>query len=409
MNRRMRLIYGVLLTVVLLVAVSVQGASLSGDSGTNLTRIAVEAGESDRNNRSDPPIAAMDERNVWRSRELSMLSIGMGVGDVTGDGANDVVLLGPGSVELYEFKDRRLTKTAEYTKRPLEFKSVDIADVRPLGGRPRIYVTAQNRGTIASFVLEYRDGKLAPVITDFQYYLRVIRYPTRGPILLGQRKGLGRVYEGPVYRLEDKGDELAVTGRFGVPLTIPIFGFCIGDFEGSRKPIIAVYDREEHLRLYRPSGKRMFTSQEYYGGTDVILRRVGPEEENKALLDEDNEREYCRPRMMAVDLNHDSVSELLVIAHKSKTGRYLSRMRMLGEGQVISLQWNGDSMRERWATPPIQGMITDFAIDKLPGLSGLRLITVERKKTDWLSFLSSKSQVRAYNVDFLQAEGGAAR
>ncbi len=32
---------------------------------------------------------------VWRSQELSTLAIGMGVGDVDGDGANEIVLIDP--------------------------------------------------------------------------------------------------------------------------------------------------------------------------------------------------------------------------------------------------------------------------------------------------------------------------
>jgi len=61
--------------------------------------------------------------------------------------------------------------------------------------------------------------------------------------------------------------------------------------------------------------------------------------------------------------------------------------------------WNGDALEQKWKTPRIQGMITDFAVDELPGLNGRWLITLERQKTDWLSFLSSRSQVRAYNLD----------
>ena len=122
-------------------------------------------------------------------------------------------------------------------------------------GPARNYFTAQNRGDIASIVLEYRNGEIYPAVLDFPYYLRLIIYPTHGPILLGQKRGIYRMYEGPIYRLEDKGDELQVSGRFGVPLKIPIFGFAIGDFEGKRQPMIAVYDRDEHMRLYTPPGK----------------------------------------------------------------------------------------------------------------------------------------------------------
>jgi hypothetical protein len=340
--------------------------------------------------------------SVWRSEDIELLGVGMSVGDVDGDGKNEIVIIDPTSVYVYRLSEGRLHLLAEYGSGNLELKSVDVAKIRG-SGPPRIYVTAQNRGALASFVLELSGGKLTPVITDFPYYLRVINYPTRGPILLGQQKGLNRVYEGPIYQLTDKGNALEVLGRFGVPLKIPIFGFAIGDLEGKRKPVIAVYDKQDHLRVYDPTGKRLYVSHEYYGGSDVVLRLGGPTERTGRLDDEN--KEFFRPRVMSVDLDNDSVYEVIALTHASKTGRYLSRTKMLEEGQVVSLKWNGDVLIPVWSTAPVQGMITDFAIDTLPGLTGRRLIVLERKKTDWLSFLRSTSQVKAYLIETLMADG----
>ena len=80
----------------------------------------------------------------------------------------------------------------------------------------------------------------------------------------------------------------------------------------------------------------------------------------------------------------------------------LSRTKMLEEGQVLALEWNGDALEERWRTPKIAGMVTDFAVDELPGM-GRRLIVLERKKTDWLAFLRSRTQVRAYDLESLSS------
>jgi hypothetical protein len=330
----------------------------------------------------------------------------MGVGDVDGDGANEIVLIDPDTVYVYRFTPEKLDLVAQYSARPLELKSVDVAKLRKQGPA-RIYVTAQNRGSISSFVLEYRDRKLTPVVQDFSYYLRLIRYPTHGPILLGQKKGIGRPYDGPIYRLTDKGDDLEVQGRFGVPLKIPIFGFAIGDLKGKHTPLIAVYDKDDHLRVYEPSGKRLFLSREYYGGSDVVLRLVGPE--ISAARDRSNAEDpiYFRPRIMTLD--RGSLHEVLAIAHSSRTMHLLGRTKMLEEGQVLGLAWNGDALDERWSTPKVQGMITDFTIDTLPGLAGQRLITLERKKTDWLAFLRSQSQVRAYDLNSIMAEGQSGR
>ncbi|MDQ7783823.1 MAG: VCBS repeat-containing protein [Desulfomonilaceae bacterium] len=348
---------------------------------------------------------AVEPGKVWRSEELDMLAIGMAVGDVDGDGKNEIVVIDPSRVYVYRPVSGRLDLLAEYSSGNLELKCVDVAKIRKQGPA-RIYVTAQNRGTVESFVLEYRNGALDPVIRGIPYFLRVIVYPTHGPILLGQKKGLRKMYEGPVYRLDDKGDALDAQGRFGIPLKIPIFGFAVGDFVGNHKPLIAVYDRYDHLRIYTPAGKRLYVTREYYGGSDVILRWAGPEKQHgSAGMDDDNEVVFFRPRIVSLDLDGNGVYEILASKHHSKTMRMMSRTKMLEEGQVVGLLWNGDVLEDLWSTPKIQGMVTDFAVDTLPGFSGRRLITLERMKTDWLAFLRSKSRLRAYDLDKIIGEG----
>jgi hypothetical protein len=347
-----------------------------------------------------------DGDKVWRSEDLEILGIGMGVGDLDGDGNNEIVIISPSTVYVYRVAQARLDLVAEYAAGSLELKSVDVAKIRKQGPC-RIYVTAQNRGTVSSFVLELRNRVLEPVIQDVRFYLRVINYPTRGPILLGQRKGMNRTFEGAVFRVNDKGTELEEAGRFGVPLKIPIFGFAIGDLEGKRTPLIAVFDKEDHLRVYDPQGKRMYVSKDFYGGSDIVLRSSGPEERKEAEKGlGESDKAFFRPRILSMDLENRSAYDVLVASHSSKTMRYLSRTKMLEEGKICVLGWNGDTLVERWRSPDLQGMITDFAVDFLPGMAGRRLIVLERKKTDWFSFIRSKTQVKAYDLDALIAGGG---
>ena len=54
----------------------------------------------------------------------------------------------------------------------------------------------------------------------------------------------------------------------------------------------------------------------------------------------------------------------------SGTMRMLSRTKMFEEGRIMGLMWNGDALEQRWSTPKAQGMIVDFSVDSLSGLSG---------------------------------------
>jgi hypothetical protein len=390
----------------------------TGGSGAGpLRRIAQKsAGKEESPSRSRAQGAAPSKREAdakpsnskdgqpWRSEELPLLAVGLAVGDVDGDGKNELVIVDPSNVYVYSIADGKLNPVAQYSARPLEIKTVDVARIRKQGPE-RIYVSAQNRGAIASFVLELRGTNLVPVIQDCPYFIRVINYPTLGPLLLGQKRGVRTIYDGPVYRMIDKGDDLAVQERFGVPLVIPIFGFTIGDFSGDRKPLIAVYDKDDHLRIYKADGSRLFRSNEYYGGSDVILRLLGPETLAIDKYGEESETIFSRPRIVSINTGHNSANQIVAIMHASKTLRMMARSKALSEGQVVGLAWTGDNVEEKWATPKTQGLIADFAIATLPGFSGRRLVTLERRSTDWLSLVRSKSLVRVYDLDAVIAAG----
>ncbi len=77
--------------------------------------------------------------------------------------------------------------------------------------------------------------------------------------------------------------------------------------------------------------------------------------------------DYYRPRVLPTDFRDGSGQQILVSTHSSKTLRMLSRTKMLEEGQVLALAWNGDVLEEKWRTPKIAGMIIDFARGHMAG------------------------------------------
>ena len=79
--------------------------------------------------------------------------------------------------------------------------------------------------------------------------------------------------------------------------------------------------------------------------SDVILRMHGPEERTRVSAfdnPEANAEDYYRPRVLPTDFRDGSGQQILVTTHSSKTLRMLSRTKMLEEGQVLALAWNGD-------------------------------------------------------------------
>ena len=135
------------------------------------------------------------------------------------------------------------------------------------------------------------------------------------------------------------------------------------------------------------------------------MRWFGPEDLRDRAKDLSTELVYVRPRIGWWHPAPGAPAQVLCISHSSGTMRMLSRTKMFEEGRIIGLAWNGDALDQRWSTPKAQGMIVDFSVDTLSGLSGERLIVLERKKTDWLAFLLSRSQVKIYDLQQLVSEG----
>ena len=66
----------------------------------------------------------------------------------------------------------------------MEQINVDSADING-NGRPEIFVTAMFGGKVFSYVIEFQEGGYRR-IADVPGFLRVLQYPGKGAVLIGQ-------------------------------------------------------------------------------------------------------------------------------------------------------------------------------------------------------------------------------
>ena len=86
-------------------------------------------------------------------------------------------------------------------------------------GAPEFYLASYRSNELFSIVLQFKGGKFTPLIRNDRTFYRLLRVrrPAKGAkipdseayLLLGQREGLEKAFEGPIQRYHWSGGKLA--------------------------------------------------------------------------------------------------------------------------------------------------------------------------------------------------------
>ncbi|MCX7636016.1 MAG: hypothetical protein N2Z74_09785, partial [Syntrophales bacterium] len=151
----------------------------------------------------------MDKRGFWMSQRYPTEFRGLDIGDVDGDGKNEIVAIDINSVYIFRKKDNDLILLQKITgNRSDNFVGVDVVDI--VGDTAKEIIVSNivaNRTTTAifnnvhSFIVEYREGKFVVTQKDLPWVFRAITRP-EGTLLLGQRVasfgGTTRPFDTPI-------------------------------------------------------------------------------------------------------------------------------------------------------------------------------------------------------------------
>ncbi len=336
-----------------------------------------------------------------KTRNFKMNLQAMAVGDVDGDGHDEVILADAHKVTVYRRTDNRLVAVGGFTTiNQYKIHSISLADLNH-NGRDEIYVSAADTDSPNSMAVEWDGKDFAPIFKDVRWYVRALAMPGQGVILAGQQAAVTAPLRPGIFRLEVEGNALVKREQLTVPDSVNLFDFNVADLDGDGISEVIAIDQYDRLRVMRTSGKLLYKSDDHFGGT---TRFIGGQ---KALgmvdsaRKEDLGRVYVPSRIIIADVNLDGLPDVIVNKNLASASRVLTNAKTYPSGEIHALTWNGIGLTELWRTRKIDGYVADCQLRYLDDDHNAALyIGIVLSTGAFDSFSGQDSTVLRYHLKF---------
>jgi hypothetical protein len=314
------------------------------------------------------PPRAVATSGFWQSTSFPFKIKGVAMGDLEGDGKDEIVLIDERNVYIYRYDNgfNLLKKLAG--GRLDHYLAVDVADIKK-EGKSRIFVTnlpgdetEQNRRRLGSFVVAYQGGDYRVVASNLEWFLSVVNWPGKGPLLLGQKRGLNTSFEAAIYEMGWDGKGYKESRKIDGLKIFSLYGFT--PFVSEGKTFFAFIDSDFRLKVLDQKGKVIWRSVEYYGSNNVFRVKPMP----SGTYYEGNDLASVNVRLVSRG------DEIFILRNISATGQFFKREKYFTGGEVQNLAWNGSMFMERWRSQEIPGYLVDFQAQNILGAAGNELI-----------------------------------
>lgn len=305
---------------------------------------------------------------VWQSSPIAETVLGITLGDINGDGINELITLSSRKITAYTLQKRGVLKTkgAWEVPRTRRFLSVEAADLKNTGA-DQIYVCAfsdfSNR--IETYVLEWKDGKFVKKET-LKWLVANIAGPGTAALMYSQqlfnnrhlnRSGIRRL----LYR---DGKFTTHSKRLKKPRLDWIYGFSMADINGDGEEDVIYITGSDRLRIQFKKRKDYWESADDFGKTPNRLEWMG-------------EKLRIYPRLPVIK---DAGGQTLIygIVNIPKSGLLAESFGRYKSGELHCFRWSSMAATPQLAwKAPVDGYISGIQYGKFAGLpNGLIISTV---------------------------------
>ncbi len=303
-----------------------------------------------------------DSSDFKKSQNFGFEIKGLDVGDVDGDGKNEVVIMDDHNLYVFKYADEKLTLFQKIEQGyEHNFLTLDVADVNR-NGHAEIIVTSVVEDDLRSFILEYEEGKFRKIAEKSGWFFRVLEHPKEGPILIGRRMGSEGIEVGPIYKFVWKKRTFEKGPKMPFPKETSIFGITVADIRGNGKVEIISLDKLNNLAIVSEDGKTQWRSRDSFGGTSNFYDTRKKRDPIYRPGDAPAWRTFIPGRVLIRDLEGTGIPQLIVNKNQFTTGQLFDRLRSYDKGEVFDLVWEEDRLVPNWKTREIDGYIADYQV-----------------------------------------------
>ena len=320
---------------------------------------------------------------------------GLDVGDLDGDGKNELVLIDKKSVHVYKWKKNGpyLFKTVEGSWSP-NYIYLNVADLDG-NGKAEIYVcnlTATNAG---SLVLEWDGSKFKEVIRGQAWLIRVVDLPGKGKVVLGQRRNSEGNYMGGVQLLKREGNEFVSAGSLSLPRFSNVFNFVQCDLSGKGSVSTILLGPWEHLQVYSAGGERLWKSDDFFGGSLCYMEYMNPDVNRMA---DTAQRLFIASPLFIYDVNKDGKKEVVICKNDSRAARIFTDFRWFGSGRVHFMEWDEAGLTSQWISQKLSGTVVGYQVADVDNDGAKELVVANVTSESYFIGLP-KSRLVVYDLE----------
>jgi len=315
----------------------------------------------------------LDSKSFWKSQQFTYDFRGMDIGDVTGDGLNETVIIDNQNVLIYQKKGTEFKMIHQISRRnSSNLIAVDVADINRNGIR-EIIVSSYSGQIVDSFVIEFTNGKFETIADDLPWFLRVIENTPASPVLLGQRRGMNDPFDTPIYEITWQEGRYLEGQRMRIPEGLAVYGLTIDKLTPGGSDMVLALSEDDYLYIFEQTNKHLsrvltfggsnefrWKSDDYFGGSNTRIEPMGGDTTSPAGDGMDPTPRFINLRIVPYDTNKDGKREFIVVKNHSTSGRLLANVKLFSSAEVYNLEWDGMGMVENWRTKKINGYVADY-------------------------------------------------
>ncbi len=213
-------------------------------------------------------------------------------------------------------------------------------------GRPQIFVTAMEEGKVRSSVLEARDGTYRRIM-KMPGFVRVVNYPGRGPMLIGQDFDPERFFAGTPKQYTWSGDKYSAGTEVPLPAGVGLYDFVLVNF-GEPDLLLVALDDRDHVLVYS-RGALIWKSVERYEGSDTVVALP------VANADKGEQKVKIKGRIGALDIDGNGKDEIILPRNIGST-----LFGWAKAAELHAMKWTGARLEQEWEIKDIPGAVLDL-------------------------------------------------